>query len=637
MANPFEKRATEYLRDDEAFLALVSPEPLSTYFVPFAKKERLLDQLVMIIGTPGSGKTTMGRLFQFSTIATALQNESLDSHRSLIAALSDCGAVKHRAPALLGTRVPLESEYREFWDFPYSDDLKLGLMTALIQARAVLGWVHELRSKGIELEDVGFVSRGAANAAREAIGGADPVAIYERAAEIERAVYRISAALVPPPVGEIPADAAAAYRPFDVIESITAKIDGKSVTMKPLIILDDAHTLHPDQFERTKRWLALREIRVARWLITRFDALTPRQVLMAPGLSGDREITYIRLQGENARAGERTTFRKMAKDISRRYLGRMDTFSRRNLTDLRALLGTKPDPIATSRLRRLESHINTVQKECGVSFSRRGSLEALIDDYFAGSGEDADVRLAMLEILMHRYRVRTRSRTAQLDLFDESSPESDVDPSKPIRVDAGVVDGARINLAHNYGRPYYYGIDVLCDAGTENTEQFLQLSSALVKHLETRLIRGRSVTLSPSDQDRLLRERAAEIVKEWDFPYASIVRDLVTRIAEECVAKSLEPNAPLKGGAIAIGIPMSEFETIPTAYPRLALILQFGVAYNAITLVQDHSAKSQKWCLLELGGAVLLREGLTLARGGFIERDLNHVLDLVSEGQNDNG
>ena len=389
--------------------------------------------------------------------------------------------------------------------------------------------------------------------------------------------------------------------------------------MKPLIILDDAHTLHPDQFERTKRWLALREVRVARWLITRFDALTPRQVLMAPGLSGDREITYIRLQGENARAGERTAFRKMAKDISHRYLGRMDTFSRRNLTDLRPLFGTAPKPMPPSKMRKLESHVDAVQKQNGVSLSRRKSLEALVDIHFKGSTDEPDVETGDLEILMHRYRVRTRSKkAAQLDLFDGFTPEVDVDPSKPIKVDAGVVDGARVALAHNYGRPYYYGIDVLCDAGTENTEQFLQLASVLVKHLETRLIRGQPITLSPRDQDRLLREQASDIIKEWDFPHATVIRALVEKIAEECVKKSLEPNAPLKGGAIAIGIPMKEFERIPTVNSRLAQVLQFAVAYNAITLVQDHSAKNQKWCLLELGGAVLLREGLTLARGGFI-------------------
>ena len=68
MANPFEKRATEYLRDDEAFLAVVTPEPLATFLQKPAKEGRLYDRLAMIIGTPGSGKTTLARLFQFSTL-----------------------------------------------------------------------------------------------------------------------------------------------------------------------------------------------------------------------------------------------------------------------------------------------------------------------------------------------------------------------------------------------------------------------------------------------------------------------------------------------------------------------------------------------------------------------------------------
>src|SRR5215472_14244459 len=68
MANPFEKRATEYLRDDEAFLAVVTPEPLATFFQKPAQEGRLYDRLTMIIGTPGSGKTTLARLFQFTTL-----------------------------------------------------------------------------------------------------------------------------------------------------------------------------------------------------------------------------------------------------------------------------------------------------------------------------------------------------------------------------------------------------------------------------------------------------------------------------------------------------------------------------------------------------------------------------------------
>ena len=41
MANPFEKRASEYRRDDEAFLPLVTPDPLITFFKKHADDGKL--------------------------------------------------------------------------------------------------------------------------------------------------------------------------------------------------------------------------------------------------------------------------------------------------------------------------------------------------------------------------------------------------------------------------------------------------------------------------------------------------------------------------------------------------------------------------------------------------------------------
>src|SRR3954447_21843147 len=117
MVNPFEKRAAEYLRDDEAFLAVVTPEPLATFFQKPAKEARLYDRLAMIIGTPGSGKTTLARLFQFSTLRTLLRNRGLNPYRPLIDTLTACGAIEDERPTVIGCRLPLETEYREFWEF----------------------------------------------------------------------------------------------------------------------------------------------------------------------------------------------------------------------------------------------------------------------------------------------------------------------------------------------------------------------------------------------------------------------------------------------------------------------------------------------------------------------------------------
>ena len=132
--------------------------------------------------------------------------------------------------------------------------------------------------------------------------------------------------------------------------------------------------------------------------------------------------------------------------------------------------------------------------------------------------------------------------------------------------------------------------------------------------------------LSAGVQHRLLRERASEMVKEWDFPQFQLVRRLADGIAAECLAKSLEGNASLGGGATAFGIPQDEFDD---QRPRLASVLKFGVAYNAFILVPNHGTKKRLWCLIELGGILLLHYGLTLRRGGFLERRADNLIRLL--------
>lgn len=635
MANPFEKRATEYLRDDEAFLAVVTPEPLATFFQKPAEEGRLYDRLAMIIGTPGSGKTTLARLFQFSALRTLLRNRALNTYKPLIDTLTACGAIIDERPTLIGGRLPLEAEYREFWEFPYPEELKTGLMIALLQARTVLAWLRNVQASGISLDRVEIVPRADAVAALTAIGGTAGTKLLARARKVELAIYRVSAALMPPDITEIDGEAAAAYRPFDVIESFKVQ-DGEEVLhLRPLVIFDDAHSLHPTQFIALQRWLARRELKVARWVLTRLDALRPSDVLIdngdgvgadEPGLKRAREITEIWMQSREDRANQRRAFRKMAKDMGSRYLSQMEVFNRRRLQNLGDLLLTEVETVAPSKREKLAKQVDNLQRRYAVSAERRRGLEQEIADYLKGGDKDGeDLRLAMLSILLERYAKRIPQRS----LFDESA--EDTEPSRPLTADFGVADGARIHLLHKYDRPYYFGIDTLCDASSENAEQFLQLSARLISQSETQLIRAKPPTLRSRVQHELLRERAAEMVREWDFPQHRLVRHLAEGIASECVAKSLEGNASLGGGATAFGIPQQDFEVIPHAHSDLARVLQFGVAYNAFVLVPNHGTKRRVWCLIELGGVLLLHHGLTLKRGGFLERRTDDLVRLLGE------
>lgn len=565
MANPFEKRATEYLRDDEAFLAVVTPEPLATFFQRPAKEGRLYDRLAMIIGTPGSGKTTLARLFQFSTLQTLLRNRALNTHKPLIDTLTACGAIEDERPTLIGGRLPLEAEYREFWEFPYPEDLKTGLLIALLQARTVLAWLRNVQAAGVPLEQVEILPRSDADAALTAIGGTSGPTLLARAREVEFAIYQISAALMPPDVADIDGEAATAYRPFDVIESFRLAEGEQILLLRPLVIFDDAHSLHPTQLVALQRWLVRRELKVARWILTRLDALTPSDVLInqggtksarEPGLKRAREVTVIWLQNGEGRANQRRAFRKMAKDMAGRYLTQMEVFNRRRLHNLGDLLSTEPEVIAPSKRERLVKQVDGLQRRYAVSAQRRRGLEQELADYLKGADEDGeDLRLAMLSILLERYAKRIRIR--QRGLFEESV--DDAEPSRPLTADAGVADGARIHLLHKHDRPYYFGIDPLYDASSENAEQFLQLAARLVSQSETQLIRGKAPTLRSSVQHDILRQRAAEIVREWDFPQHQLVRRLAEGIAAQCLDKSLEGNASLGGGRFGIRYPAAGF------------------------------------------------------------------------------
>src|SRR5579859_6415451 len=243
MENPFERRATEYLRDEEAFLSVIAPEPVRAHIVN--ARERLYDRLVILSGTPGSGKSTIARLFEFPALLAVLRHSKV--HAALASVLEDCGALRDRAPTVLACRLPLEADYRDIWEFPYPEEVRHNLLNALIQARAVLVWTRQLRRAEVKDPEFEAVASESGKVAFETVGGESLSHLEAQAQAVEREIYSIVGALLPPPAERLREfEASHSYRPFEAIAEFRIRVPwapNKVISLQPMVVLDDAHVL----------------------------------------------------------------------------------------------------------------------------------------------------------------------------------------------------------------------------------------------------------------------------------------------------------------------------------------------------------------------------------------------------------
>lgn len=632
MHNPFEKRASENLAPPEAFLPLVSPVPLEL-ILGNSNLDSLLNKLVFVLGTPGSGKTTFGRLFEFETLTTLQELQTLGALKPMVKVLRDYDVLGTDGPTILAARLPMDSEYREIWELPYDERVKKELLLRLIQSRCVLIWCHSLASHGIQDADVTIVTAQYSPGAIETIGASDIKNLRLIAAQIETEVYKIIHSLVPRNVDQV-IDTLVPYDPFSHIKEFAIQdTEGQPrFALKPMLIIDDAHELHPDQFTALSDYLINRDLSAARWIMTRYDtAITANEWILAHshGETIGRQLGrdfQVLLTSHQADPSQKRAFRTATQDITNRYLKEMDVFNRAHQTRLDVMLMETCKGLSNSNMEILNSKIQADISELRISPERVEKLKEIVEEYSGTKSESADVSLAMLRILLHRYS----KRTPQQQLFSEAI---DIEPNRELKADAGIMAGAKLHLMHMFDRPYYFGVDMVSDAGNGNIEQFLSTANELVKELEAKLIRKKKADLTAEEQHKIITETAINTIDHWSFPMHRQVIQLVDFIGNKAQEASLSPNAYLDQGANAFGVLRDDFSNIMSQHRQLKIAIRYGIAYNAISVIHGYHCKNQVWTLIQLGGYPIIKYKLPFNRGGFVEGKMKSLYEAVNWDQ----
>ncbi|GJH22671.1 ATP-binding protein [Caballeronia novacaledonica] len=631
MDNPFKKRATEYFDAPGALLSILSPEPLRRFFESNAAS--YFDRLAIIVGTPGSGKTTIARLIEFDTVVSLLRSLPSTDHKDVTRALTESLVIDDLRPRVLAFRLATTPDMRDIWELPYSAKVRSALLRSLIQARAVLGWLRKAEGVGVDLAKIRVVAREQFEVQSRLIHTDDTIAFRNYARSVEERIFRIVTALVAPSEDQLlEVGPQSAYEPFSIIEAIrlpsVAGVEGGEITLKPLCIVDDAHELHPDQFADVEQWLRGRELKVARWLVTRVDAINPdvfrhalaseseEHTTVAAGSKLDRDWILKLMQKGPA---ERRAFKTTVRDISKRYIEQMPSLRRHSIR-LEDCLSGKEAPLSSTDSKHLARNVRAVIEESGFGSTRIDTIRSWIPPELS-----EDTRQALLRILINR----ESRRTPQTELFAAEADEQE--EVTPRTVNAALISGANLRLFHDYGKPYYFGFDRLVDASGENIEQFIQLAGSLVDNVETKILRGREPKLDAKIQNDVLIQQATASIERWNFPHSDAVRRLIAFISTRCKERTLEANAPLDDGANAFGIPQSEMDRFQKEGGRLIQVLHYALAYNAISLTENYECKRKTWCLFQLGGLPILKGGLTFGRGGFCEGHLSDLIASIGE------
>lgn len=624
--NPFRYRASEQQRDLRAFLRSFGPAALS--MLP----EAVWDRLVVLRSAPGAGKTSLMRVFTAESTRAVI--DDADTFRELAEALASTGAIGESSPKVLGAYINLERDYRSLIDISANDTVAQRLFFRLLDVRVMLAFVRAalVLSKRSYPDDAARIvvrprsTDAAVEQAAKRLGGLDGASIYTACAAAEKKMLGMLDSLLPVEWEHEDGGHSDLYS-LRLLSASDLLVDGELLDVRPLILFDDGHRLHPTQRGALLERLADRALDVARWYAERYEALSRQEILDQVGTEG-RDLELVELESiargvaaSDGRARFSTEkFEKMLLDIANRRAFKSLSRSLEQEHDFSELLEFEDDELL---LDRGADVIKVLRERVAKLASGDARYTEWLQDAAKVSGYAATLRLRELEVLIRRDRDRN-----QVDMFSEALTVAE---SKE-RSSSAIREAAALALAQEHGLPYYAGIDLLPKLGSRNVEQFLALCGDLFAEMQAEMTLHRKPKVAAQRQDRIVHRASLRYWKEIlrRVPDGHLVQQLVLAIVKMAEQDNLKPTVPYPPGVTGTALHMSDRErlldpkvreSIPGADLLLAA-LSNAISFNIVSAELDRSVKHKQVMVIYLNRLLCPMFKLPLGRGGYREKKL---------------
>ena len=622
--NPFLERVSDPTTSDLDFVRLFSPKILEKL-----EENAFKGGVHIFRSAPGAGKTTLLRVFTPVALRgfwNARRSEELhESFRKLV----DLEVLSNQeGPRFLGVLLSCASGYA---DLPPGADIKQeSLFRALFDCRIVLRTLRSVQSLvgpniAGDLSSLRLTYESEAADLKSIPRVPDAQKLVQWAEKQEQRVYAQLDALGGQSTSDIPS-----HLQFEGpiwLQAVRFHVDGESVAPKRLLMIDDLHKLR-----RKQRALLIDELTIQRpaipvWLAERSIALGDE--LLSQGARSGRDVSEYSLEEMWSGPKGASQFSSFAENILQRRMATQDIVPSHSFSQC---LRETFDPgesraeieMGIEKFRAdVKRHAGSIRYSTWLKNAEHHTRELTVDGL---------MDLYVTRILISRDEGK---RQMTLDLPLPSQELSDRDSSQ-------VRAAAEIFIHEELGVPYYFGLERLCVMATSNIDELLSLAAALYVGIQNKQVLRKPLHLSPSEQERLLKQAAKEKLDFVPKNHTEGLRAqrLLDAIGTFCREKTFLPNAPYAPGVTGVRLSQYELANLgSSAVPGrerssvLKRVLSECAAENL--LVAKPSAAStarEAGTIFYLNRTLCAHYDLPLQQGGWQEILARDLIDWMERG-----